>query len=468
MTRNRNVLLFLIFVLLIIASTLVPVSTHAKGSVHIALQVLKGLLITLSWITLYSFLRVFFFERYKQIYKKDVPGIALTVIKFLIVVGAFLSIIVFVLDKSIFSILALGGLVSAGLTFALGELILDAFAGVILETESPFEIHDWIKTLDGNEGQVIEVNWRTVILEHIDGYLIVVPHRKMAQGFINYSKPQKSYWDNVQIALDHTIPVERAERIMRAGAMGAPSVHQSMCDVSAISADAGGITYEVRYLISDRKESRRAKHDVIDYVSRHLHAYKLRISEVIGEYAISKGGKPYQEESPLTVEKLIKNVDFFKSLPKSAIIKLSENAQRRVFSDGEKIVREGEEGQSMFLIGEGVVEISIAYKSNEGVKKEKKLFRLGFPESFGEMALLLNEKRSATVTAVINTVVYEISQDLLKNTLKNYPKAFDKLKKQAIDKREKNKLTKAQMEKLKEKKVTPEKGLLMNLKKFFK
>ena len=84
------------------------------------------------------------------------------------------------------------------------------------------------------------------------------------------------------------------------------------------------------------------------------------------------------------------------------------------------------------------------------------------------MALLLNEKRSATVKALMNTVVYEISQDVLKAALKDHPKAFEKMAKQAVEKREKNKLTKSQMEKIKEKKTVPSKGLLSNFKKFFK
>jgi CRP-like cAMP-binding protein len=131
-------------------------------------------------------------------------------------------------------------------------------------------------------------------------------------------------------------------------------------------------------------------------------------------------------------------------------------------------VSEGDVGQSMFLVGEGLVEISITYKDSTGHKKEKKLFDLGFPEYFGEMALLLNEKRSATVKALMNTVVYEISQEALKRALKDNPNAFEKLVKQAKEKREKNKLTKTQMEQLKEKKPASSKGLLSNFKKFFK
>jgi small-conductance mechanosensitive channel/CRP-like cAMP-binding protein len=467
MIKNKNILLLSVLILLVVASSLVPISLFPKGSLHIALQVLKGILLMLSWGVFYSLIKASVFERYKHVYKKEVPRIILVTTKFLIFICAFLSIVVFVLGQSVLSIVALGGLVSAGLTFALGELILDAFSGVILETESPFEINDWIKTLDGDEGRVIKINWRTVILETLDEYLIIIPHRKIAQGFTNYSKPQKSYWDSVEITLDHTVPVERAERILRASAMVVPSIYQQKCEVTAMEADEGGITYEIRYMIPDLKVCRQVKHDVIESATRHLHQYKLKISDAIGAYAISKGEKPFQEESPLTIGNFIKKVDIFSGLDHSEVTKLSETANRLVFYEGEKIVTEGEEGQSMFLIGEGIVEISIGYQDNAGAKKEKKLFQLGFPEYFGEMALLLNEKRSATVRAVMNTVVYEISQDVLKLALKDNPKLFEKLVKQAIDKREKNKLTKSQMERLKEKKTLPSKGLLTNFKKFF-
>lgn len=468
MVKNKNLFLLFILSALIILSTLVPISSVPKGPLHITLQVVKSFLIILSWVFFYYLLKASFFEKYKHVYKKDVPRIILMITRFLIFVCAVLSVIVFVLGQSILSIMALGGLVSAGLTFALGELILDAFSGVVLETESPFEINDWIKTFDGQEGKVVAINWRTVILESPNGCLIVIPHRKMAQGFINYSKPERSYWDGVEITLDHSVPVERAERILKAATMVVPDIHQQKCGVTAKKTSESGVTYEISYMIPDFSLSSKVKHDVISSVTRHLHNYNLRVSEVIGEYALSKGGKPLKEESPLTIEDLLHKVAFLNHLPKSTLVHLSEEAKRHLFSEGEKIAVEGEEGQSFFLIGEGLVDVSITYKNNAGAKREKKLFHLGFPEYFGEMALLLNEKRSATVTAAMNTVVYEISQDLLKRALKSKPKEFENLKKLAKERKEKNKLTKMEMEKIKERKEAPSKGVLANLKKFFK
>jgi small-conductance mechanosensitive channel/CRP-like cAMP-binding protein len=463
---HKSFMIFSILFLLIISSAMINTSLMPSGPLHITLQAFKAILIGLSWITLYVLIKAIFFDRYKRLFKRDVPRIVFMTTKLLIFVAIILSIIVFVLGKSIFSLVALGGLVSAGLTFALGDLILDAFSGVILETESPFELGDWIKPLGGDLGKVVEVNWRTVILQNLEGHLIVIPHRKIAQGFINYNKPEMDYWDKVEITVDHSIPVDRATRILRAGAMQAPSIYDRQCKVKALKTTEGGIVYEIKYKVLDVLKSLDARHDVIEYVIKSLHAYSLRVSEYLGEYAIRKGGRPYQEDLPLSVEKLIRQVDMFKSLPKSAVLKLTEQVKRHVFSEGDKIVSEGEEGESLFMIGEGVVEISIAYKTKSGTKKQKQLFVLSYPGSFGEMALLLNEKRAATVTAMMNTVVYEISQDLLISTLKNHPKILKKLTEQALEKKNKNKMTKTEMESLKEDTEKHPKGLLSKLETF--
>jgi small-conductance mechanosensitive channel len=466
--KNKNFILFSFLILLIILSTFIPVGSVAQGTFHTALQVLKGFLITLEWFTFYYLIKISIFSRYKQVYKKSVPRIILIMTRFLVFVGAYLSVVVFVLNQSILSFVALGGLLSAGLTFALGELILDAFAGVILETESLFQINDWIKTHEDDEGKVVKINWRTVVLENLEGHLIVVPHRTIAQGFVNYSKPERNFWDSMEINLDQRIPVKRAERILRAAVLDVASIHHKQCEIGASRVSEKGITYEIIYPVPDLPACRRIKHDVIESVTRHLHDYGIKICEYIGEYTCSPQDRPLIDQAPVAAESLLRKIDFLKTLSPDVFIRLSESVQCQSFNEGEKIVREGEEGQSLFLIAEGMVEVSIAYTSNGGAKKEKKLFRMSYPDYFGEMALFLNEKRSATVTALTNVLVYEISQDIFKAALEDTPEIFPRLVKQAQDKKAKNQLTKTEMEKLKEKKIPQAKGLLTNIKKFFK
>ena len=73
---------------------------------------------------------------------------------------------------------------------------------------------------------------------------------------------------------------------------------------------------------------------------------------------------------------------------------MSTGTLGRVYEDGEILVRQGEVGDSMFVIQEGEVEIVLERDGRETV-----LRTAGAGEMLGEMAIFLHEKRSATVRA---------------------------------------------------------------------
>jgi len=90
-------------------------------------------------------------------------------------------------------------------------------------------------------------------------------------------------------------------------------------------------------------------------------------------------------------------------------------AKPQTFSSGEMIIREGEAGTTMFIMGKGEVEITkrLGMVLDEEVPRERIIIRLKADEGvcFGEMALLENEPRSATVTAATECQVWEIGRE---------------------------------------------------------
>ena len=73
---------------------------------------------------------------------------------------------------------------------------------------------------------------------------------------------------------------------------------------------------------------------------------------------------------------------------------MSNGALGRVYEDGEILVRQGDVGDTMYVIQEGAVEIVIEKDGCETV-----LAHAGAGEMVGEMAIFLHEVRSATVRA---------------------------------------------------------------------
>jgi CRP-like cAMP-binding protein len=74
---------------------------------------------------------------------------------------------------------------------------------------------------------------------------------------------------------------------------------------------------------------------------------------------------------------------------------VNPGALGKVYEDGEVVVREGEEGNCMFAVQEGEVEVFV---EREG--REVRLAVRGAGEMIGEMAVFEREVRSASVRAL--------------------------------------------------------------------
>jgi CRP-like cAMP-binding protein len=84
------------------------------------------------------------------------------------------------------------------------------------------------------------------------------------------------------------------------------------------------------------------------------------------------------------------------------------------YKKGEKICRQGEPGDSYFVIYEGRVSVS----SKKWLFFSTRLAELGPGDCFGEMALLRQVPRNATVTCLAETKVFMLQADHFHDALK--------------------------------------------------
>jgi CRP/FNR family transcriptional regulator, cyclic AMP receptor protein len=86
----------------------------------------------------------------------------------------------------------------------------------------------------------------------------------------------------------------------------------------------------------------------------------------------------------------LKDVPFFSSLSKQELTAVAQQMEEIDIPEGKELVREGDFGHEFFLIVDGTAEV---------VRGDARIAERGPGEFFGEMALLDEERRTATVTA---------------------------------------------------------------------
>lgn len=110
-------------------------------------------------------------------------------------------------------------------------------------------------------------------------------------------------------------------------------------------------------------------------------------------------------------------IPLFSALGREAFLDVLAHMERRSAQPGELIVKEGALGSSMFVIVDGEAEVVRQTPEGERVA----VARIGEGEFFGEMALLSEGPRLASVVAVEPTVMLELTRKALEEIIARQP-----------------------------------------------
>lgn len=139
------------------------------------------------------------------------------------------------------------------------------------------------------------------------------------------------------------------------------------------------------------------------------------IPEVKGEEKIAVQPEADVEEPDL-------RIPFLTSLPEDEIKQIIERLKSQSFLPGQKVVEEGDFGDSVFVIISGEAKV-VAHI----LGTEIELATLSVGDVFGEMAFLTGRPRTASVIATDELRVMEFNRLILEEILEKYPEILKKL-----------------------------------------
>lgn len=135
----------------------------------------------------------------------------------------------------------------------------------------------------------------------------------------------------------------------------------------------------------------------------------------------------FVEESAKICE-FLQKCDFFRDLTPRTLTDVADKLVREDFPEGEVIIRQGDPGDKFYLIRQGSVEVET---TRDGESKIVAVLDEG--EFFGEMALLTDAPRNATVRARENSIVYALGKEDFLSVIAQSPTFEEELRKALFD-----------------------------------
>lgn len=370
--------------------------------------------------------------------RRQVPGVLkqISTVFIYICTGACIAAIVF--GQSITAFLAAVGASGVVLGFALRNLLADLFTGLAVNFDDNYAIGDWlmVPSSAGNPetvGQVEEIGWRCTRLATEAGMTIIVPNSLLGlEKVVNISRPMKLTRYETEVTIDYSIPVERARRVLMAAlrsvAHSTPGFSKDREPAVLINeTDELGVEYLLRYWIEpwNPLSPTSSRDKVLTAVLKHLQT--AGITPAYPKADVFHEPMPVRHFQGHTVAdkvSLLARIPIFEKLEEDELRQVAEELNRRQLHAGQTLFRRNEEGDSLFILIEGLLDVRVDIDGN-GL--EETVNQLSPGEFLGEMALLTGEPRSATITAHTTVVVYELRRNTVMRLIEARPEISESM-----------------------------------------
>lgn len=300
------------------------------------------------------------------------------------------------------------GVTAAIIGFALQNTIANLFAGLVLHMDRALGVGDWVQ-VGTRVGCITQIRWRSTILRTTDGDTVIIPNGTLtAQEVYNFSRPNPRHRHWIRVGFHYRHAPNDVCKVLVEAARSAPGVlSEPLPDAFPVDFADSAVVYAVRVWIDQfhrRTEIEGEMRTRIWYAARRagleipFPTRTVHTHQESAEKARNAGLADLQERADA-----LTRVDLFAALEPADRELLARGMKDVAFGASEIIIRQGEPGDSLFLISRGLVRVSIGQGDlNTSVAN------LGPGQFFGEMSLMTGEPRSATCIAASDVLCHVI------------------------------------------------------------
>src|SRR2546430_3491727 len=315
------------------------------------------------------------------------------------------------------------GIAAIVLGLAGQNLLSGIIAGMSLQINRPYKVGDWLKVGD-TYGEVMEINWRSTRLRTNDGIYLDIPNNEIVKStIVNLHYPTEVHAMRIRVGVDYNVPPNRVKDALTRAAQSAVNVlPEPKVRVFLVDFADHAVIYEIKYYMGNHSRINEISDAVRTNVWYELKRQRIRIPFPIRTLHLERHAPRPVEEGHEEARAILRGEPLFQCLSDDQIDSLVKQSDLNHFGRGERVIEEGAEGDSMFILLRGAAQVSIS-KNGSTIP----VATLSSGDCFGEMSLLTGEKRSATVKAEGDCYVMEISKDVMGEVIRESPDCLKQL-----------------------------------------
>ncbi len=355
-----------------------------------------------------------------------VPDLMRNIVRGGLLIMAGFAVLHIKLGIDIAPLLGASALVTAVVGFALQGVLGNLLSGMSLHVVRSVVPSDWVAVGDV-EGEVIQTNWRETRLRTIAGHIVIVPNNTVAAATIhNMSRPTPLRRHQVNVGASYSDAPGDVIGALVQSALAVPEVLPQPTPSAFVTEYKDfGINYVLRFWTNQYFDRTGVEGDVMRMIWYQFKRLRIEIPFPMSDRLLNdfmevvyhqRRLPPEETDVQHTVGDLLHS-DFAsrlfvddKGMPllkESDLGSLAKSVRRIRFTKGETIFKQGDPGDSCYVVAWGRVHGRVEYtdtaKANE--------FELGPGTLFGEMSLVTGLPRTATIFANEEVELLEISKE---------------------------------------------------------
>lgn len=395
------------------------------------------------------------------VYKRTgnpIPRLLKNTVSLLILLLIIILIVAVVYHKSITGLLATTGALGIVVGLSLRGVIENAVQGVALNIERPFKTGDWI-TIPGKVDElsmVKDITYRNTYIEDTYGHILAIPNSVVCSNVVmNFSRANSQLFSvnfTMQVGV-RGMDTQDVLRVLRAVVSTQDFIAATPAPQVCV-AEIGSV--DIKYTISvwvyrNKSNPTDARHLLNEQIISQLFAagfivgrpyidhdgIEQQLATILQEVsafdALSGEDKKtfyHYELSDKRSLRVLQHVRLLSTLNKEELISLSEHITICHYKAGEMLIKQGDQGDKMYVLVEGALQVLL--NAPDG-KELISVATLAPPDFFGELSVLIGDPRSATVVAISDVELYEISRDTMSHLFELHPDIIEKISEKIVE-----------------------------------